>query len=738
MPKFYITTPIYYVNDVPHIGHAYTTIAADVAARFHRLAGWEVFFATGTDEHGINIERAARANGVAPQEWADRISQAFRVLWGQLNIEYDGFIRTTDPGHAKVVQRIFSRLYERGDIYKGTYEGWYCPSCESFYPEGELGPNRTCPIHMTRQVEWNAEACYLFRLSKYQDWIQTHIEQHASFVEPSAQRNEVLSFVRSGLRDIAVSRSTFKWGVPLPFDPSQVAYVWIDALLNYITVAGFGDDDAQFRRLWPADVHLVGRDILRFHAVIWPVVLHAAGLEPPGRVYAHGFLTFGGQKFSKSLGIILDPLAVSRELAQASGAEQAVAVDALRYFLLREVPFGADGDFNQAALVGRFNADLANDYGNLLNRTLPLVVRDFGGVLPTPGLSEGTDRALKDLAPEVVQSTFEHVRRLNFSQALAETWRLLAAANKYLDEEAPWTAKRQGRAGRAGTILYNTLEALRIATILLSPVLPTATQRAWDQLGIPESLSAQRLEDARRWGGLHRGAPVRGGDPIFPRVEPRPKVAISEPAGAATEPATPTAATKTAAATKPPVPTATSAPVVSSAPAVSPAPAPLPPASTTSVPPQAAAVPPSAAARTIVAPRVPPPVSQAPVSSAPQTPAAHKPGTGAAPEITIDEFKRLDIRIGEITAAERVAGTDKLVKLTVDIGQDTRTLVAGIATQYQAADLIGRRIVVLANLKPRQVRGVESRGMLLAAGWGDDEVAILTVDPKTPKGATVS
>ena len=727
MPKFYITTPIYYVNDVPHIGHAYTTIAADVAARFHRLAGWEVFFATGTDEHGINIERAARANGVAPQDWADRISQAFRVLWGQLNIEYDGFIRTTDPRHAKVVQRVFSRLYERGDIYKGTYEGWYCPSCESFYPEAELGPNRTCPIHTTRQVEWTAEACYLFRLSKYQDWIQKHIEQHASFVEPSAQRNEVLSFVRSGLRDIAVSRSTFKWGIPLPFDPSQVAYVWIDALLNYITAAGFGDDDAQFRRLWPADVHLVGRDILRFHAVIWPVLLHAAGLEPPGQVFAHGFLTFGGQKFSKSLGIVLDPLAVSRELAEASGAEQAVAVDALRYFLLREVPFGADGDFNQPALVGRFNADLANDYGNLLNRTLPLVVRDFGGVLPTPGLSEGTDRALKDLAPEVVQATFEHIRRLNFSQALTEIWRLLAAANKYLDEEAPWTAKRQGRAGRAGTILYNTLEALRIATVLLSPVLPTATQRAWDQIGISEPLSAQRLEDARRWGGLHRGAPVRGGDPIFPRIEPRPKVGISEAGDAArSAPAPQPPPARSPVSASPPVPAVPHTPPPPSAPRATPAPA------------QAAAVPPAAAAQTVAAPRVPPPAPQAPAgTSTAQPPAAQKPGAGATSEITIDEFKRLDIRVGEVTAAERVAGTDKLVKLTVDIGQETRTLVAGIATHYHAADLVGRRIVVLANLKPRQVRGVESRGMLLAATWGDD-VAILSVDPKAPKGATVS
>jgi len=648
MEKFYITTPIYYVNDVPHIGHAYTTIAADAAARFHRLAGRDVYFATGTDEHGLNIERVARAHGVEPQAWADRISAAFRDLWAGLHIAYDGYIRTTEPGHERVVQAIFTRLYEQGDIYKGTYEGWYCSSCESFYPEAELGADRTCPVHTGRPVEWNAEACYLFRLSRYQDWIQSHIERHPGFIEPEAQRNEVLSFIRSGLRDIAVSRSTFKWGVPLPFDPDQVAYVWIDALINYITVVGYGDDLEQFRRFWPAEVHLVGRDILRFHAVIWPIVLHAAGLEPPRQIFAHGFLTFGGQKFSKSLGIILDPVAVSRELAERSGAEPAVAVDALRYFLLREVTFGADGDFNQPALIGRFNADLANDYGNLLNRTLPLVERQFGGVLPAPGPAEGTDVALADLARAVVAEVGEHVGRLNFSQALAEVWRLLGAANKYIDEEAPWSAIKQGRTDRAGTILYNTLEALRIATIVLSPVMPVATLRVWDQLGIEQPLEAQRIEDARRWGGLGSGLRVRIGNPIFPRIDTRPRPVATTVAVAARE------------------------------------------------------------------------------------------GGNTVGEITIEEFKRLDVRIGEVTAAERVQGTDKLVKLTVDIGDEVRTIVAGIATHYQPADLIGRRIVVLANLQPRKVRGVESRGMLLAATWGDDEVAILTVDGTPPRGSGVS
>ncbi len=660
MAKFYITTPIYYVNDVPHIGHAYTTIAADVAARFHRLAGHDVYFLTGTDEHGINILRAAQKHGQTPQAWTDRIAGEWRKLFAFLNISNDDFIRTTEPRHKRVAAHIFQRLYDKGDIYLGTYEGWYCTSCETYYPESELGPNRTCPIHTGRPVEWTSEECYLFRLSKYQDWLLKHIEANPSSIEPESRRNEVLAFIRSGLRDLAISRSTFSWGVQVPFDPKHVIYVWIDALTNYISAIGYLDDPEKFRRYWPADVHLMGQDIVRFHAVYWPIILHAAGIEVPRQTFAHGYLTFGGQRFSKSLGIILDPAALSREVAAESGAEVGVAVDALRYFLLREIPFGASGDFNKAALIGRFNADLANDFGNLLNRTLPLVVRDFAGRVPAPGPSEGTDAALKDLARTVAGTAFEHVERLNFSQALAEIWRLLGAANKYIDEEAPWTALKQGRPERAGTILYNTLEALRVATILFSPVLPTATQRIWDQLGVAQPLSAQRLDDARRWGTLQAGLQVRPGAPVFPRIDTRRRVA---------EPAAVSAAATPAAAPTP----------------------------------------------------------------------DRKESKGGEPvqEITIDEFKRLDIRIGEITAAERVPGTDKLVKLTVDIGDDVRTLVAGIATHYQAADLVGRRIVVLANLQPRKVRGVESRGMLLAATWGDD-VAILSPDGAAPKGARIS
>ena len=381
---YYITTPIYYVNDVPHIGHAYTTIAADVAARFKRLAGYDTFFLTGTDEHGINVERVAQRNGVTPQAWTDRVAAEFRTLWEVLNISHDDFIRTTEPRHERVAAGLFQTLYDKGDIYLGKYEGWYCASCESFYLESELGPDKTCPVHTGRKTEWTAEESYLFRLSKYQDWWLRYVAEHPGSIEPEARRNEVTSFVRSGLKDLSVSRSTFTWGVPVPFDRRHVIYVWIDALTNYISALGYPDGE-RFARFWPASVHLVGKEIVRFHAVYWPIMLHAAGIAVPEQTFAHGWLTFGGQRFSKSLGIVIDPAALAREIAAEAGVDVPIAVDALRYFLLREIPFGADGDFNKVALVHRFNADLANDYGNLLNRTIPQVERHFGGAVPAAG-----------------------------------------------------------------------------------------------------------------------------------------------------------------------------------------------------------------------------------------------------------------------------------------------------------------------------------------------------------------
>ena len=639
---YYITTPIYYVNDVPHIGHAYTTIAADVAARFKRLAGYDTFFLTGTDEHGINVQRVAQRHNVTPQVWTDRTAQEFKSLWAFLNISHDDFIRTTDPRHQRVAARLFQKFYEQGDIYLGQYEGWYCPSCESFYLESELGPEHTCPVHTGRKTEWTAEESYLFRLSRYQEWWLRYVADHPSSIEPESRRNEVTAFVRSGLRDLSVSRSTFSWGVPVPFDQRHVIYVWIDALTNYISALGYPDGE-RFQRFWPATVHLVGKEIVRFHAVYWPIMLHAAGVPVPEQTFAHGWLTFGGQRFSKSLGIVIDPAALSREIAAEAGVEVPVAVDALRYFLLREIPFGADGDFNKPALVHRFNADLANDYGNLLNRTLPQVARHFDGQVPAPGADRAGDVVLRETAAAVVGALDGFIDRLDFTRALGEIWRLLGVANKYLDEEAPWRTVKTDRR-RAGAALYGTLEALRIATIILSPWLPTATRRVWEQLGIESPLDAQRLDDARRWGGLAPGTRVRPGPPIFPRIE-KPTTAAVGAAG----------------------------------------------------------------------------LEARPVEN----------------QINIDEFRRLDIRVAEVLEARRVPNTDKLIEAKVDLGGEVRTIITGLIPQYQPEDLVGRRIIVLVNLEPRRVRGVESHGMLLAAEW-EGQIGLLTVDKDAPRGARIT
>jgi len=683
MKRYYITTPIYYVNGEPHIGHAYTTIAADVAARFNRLRGYDVFFLTGTDEHGINIARVAERNGVSPQAWADRIAGEFRRLWQALNISNDDFIRTTEPRHHKVAQHVFERLYRQGDIYLGTYEGWYCPSCESYYPETELGPDHTCPVHTGRTLEWTAEEAYLFRLSKYRDWLLRHIEAHPNAIAPDGPRSEVLSLLRSGLKDIAVSRATFTWGVPVPFDPTHVIYVWIDALTNYITAAGLLDDPEKFGRYWPADVHLVGKEIVRFHAVIWPIVLHAAGIPVPKQTFAHGWLTFGGQKFSKSLGTVIDPVALSREIAAESGAEFDVAVDALRYFLLREIPFGADGDFSKQALIHRFNADLANDYGNLLNRTLPILERYFEGRVPPRGPEERGDAMLRDTAAAAVAAVEPAIDRLDFRSALEGIWRILSAGNKYLDEEAPWRLLQAGRVDRAGTVLYNTLEAVRVATVLLSPWLPTATARVWTQLGLEASPSSLRLPDAALWGALPEGTRVRPGRPIFPRIEPGPSEAASRGRGAArvgTAPVAGRGGTAGARAGESGQPAGRGAQNDVDLPA--------------------------------------------------------KGGTGVG-IISIDEFKKVDLRVADVLEAKRVAGADKILELRIKIGSETRSLAAGIAQHYAPESLVGRKIIVVANLEPRRVRGIESQGMLLAASH-DGRISLLGVDGDVPNGSPVS
>jgi methionyl-tRNA synthetase len=645
--KFYLTTPIYYVNDVPHIGHAYTTIAADVLARYKRLAGYEVFFLTGTDEHGIKIERSARERGVSPQEWADTISAQFRALWERLNISHDDFIRTTQPRHRVVAQTIFQKAFDKGDIYKGLYEGWYCIPDETFLLESELTDGR-CPI-CGRPVEWITEEAYFFRLSKYQDWILQHIEMHPTFIQPVSRRNEMLSFVRGGLRDLCVSRSTFTWGIPVPFDPQQVIYVWIDALTNYLSAIDYEVNPQTFERFWPADIHLMGKEILRFHAVIWPILLRSADLPPPKQVFAHGWWTVDGEKMSKSKGNVIDPGTLAEALAGKAGASLATAVDAIRYFVLREVAFGLDGDFSQAALVQRYNADLANDLGNLLSRTLTMLQRYCRGAVPAPAageaanpLAEGAAKLLADIQPLMDE--------LAFHKALVRLWDYVRTVNRYIDEQAPWALARQPeKSQRLHTVLYNQAESLRIIALLLFPFMPHTGTALWQQLGIQEDMAKQPLARAITWGRLVPGTQTQPGEQLFPRIDTG---------------------------------------------------------------------------------------RSAPVAVGRRDDATSATEEAAAVTVSFEDFQKLDLRVGRIVAAEQVPKADRLMKLTVDIGQEARTVVAGIAPSYSAEALVGKQVILVANLAPRTLRGVESQGMVLAAET-DGRIVLASFDMPVSPGAKV-
>jgi methionyl-tRNA synthetase len=648
LEKFYLTTPIYYVNDVPHIGHAYTTIAADVLARYKRLAGYEVFFLTGTDEHGIKIERSARERGVSPQEWTDTISEHFRHLWARLNISYDDFIRTSQPRHKAVAQAVFQKAYEKGDIYKGLYEGWYCIPDETFLLESELQGGQ-CPI-CGRPVEWITEEAYFFRLSKYQDWILDHIESHPTFIQPVSRRNEVLSFVRSGLRDLCVSRSTFSWGIPVPFDPSQVIYVWIDALTNYLTAIGYGVDAQTFDKFWPANIHLIGKEILRFHAVIWPILLRSADLPPPAQVFAHGWWTADGEKMSKSTGNVIDPGKLVEELAQKAGASLDTAVDAIRYFVLREVAFGLDGDFSHTALVQRFNSDLANDLGNLLSRTLTMLQRYCQGTVPPPTETESAANALAEAAAKLVPDLDPLLNELAFHRALARLWEYVRLVNRYVDEQAPWALARDPAQRRQlDTVLYNQVESLRIIGLLLFPFMPHTAASMWRQLGIQDEIATQHLATAMVWGGTRPGTPIQPSVQLFPRIE----------AGR-------------------PLPTAEHTAAVAAGPTME----------------------------------------------------------AASATVSFEDFQKLDLRVGRIVTVEPVPKANKLLKLTVDVGQEQRTVVAGIAANYSPEALVGKSIILVANLAPRTLRGVESQGMVLAAE-SDGQIVLASFDTPVHPGSKV-
>jgi len=666
--KFYITTPIYYVNARPHIGHAYTTIACDTIARRQRLLGAETFFLTGTDEHGQKIERAAQAAGKTPQQYADEISAEFRQLWKRMGISNDDFIRTTEERHTKRVQELFRRLRDNGFIYKGTYTGQYCVSDE-LYVDGAQ-PGDACPT-CGRITETVHEENYFFKLSAFQDKLLA-VYANPEFIRPETRRNEVISFVKSGLRDLSISRSTFTWGIPVPDDPKHVIYVWLDALANYITAIGYGSSHAgaqeAFRKFWPADVQMIGKEIVRFHCVYWPAFLMAAGLALPKAIVAHGWLLFEESKMSKSRGNIVR----TETILDVLGA------DALRYFLLREVVFGQDGSFSFDALVQRYNSDLANGLGNLASRTLTMINRYFRGEVPYPSHTASTttaDAAIAETARKTIREFGTLFDQFQFSRALEAAWALVAAVDKYIVENEPWALgekQDEDSRSRLATVLYTAAEALRIATALAYPVMPDATARIWTQLGLGDikKLALNELT----WGQLPLATKLGDVQPVFPRAD---KSAMERMQKMEEE--------------------QRSIPVADAA-VEAPTPAKPAPA--------------------------PPPVMTA-------TPAA-----GSATEkISIDDFSKIELRVGLVKVAERVPKADKLLRLEVDIGTEVRQVLAGIAEAYAPEALVGRKVVIVANLAPRKLRGMESNGMIVAASPDGGKPVLASFLEEVPVGA---
>jgi methionyl-tRNA synthetase len=637
--KFYITTPIYYVNAHPHIGHAYTTIACDTIARRQRMMGFDTYFLTGTDEHGQKIERAAQAAGKTPQQFANEVSAEFRGLWDRMGLSYDDFIRTTSDRHKRGVQALWKVLCEKGFIYKGSYSGQYCVFDEMYV---EVGPGEPCP-ECGRPTETVKEENYFFKLSAFEDKLLKLYAQQPDFIRPETRRNEVISFVRSGLRDLSISRSTLAWGIPVPDDPKHVIYVWFDALANYITALGYGSDDpSKYEKYWPADVHMVGKEIVRFHCVYWPAILMAAGLPLPKAIVAHGWLLFEENKMSKSRGNIV----------RAETILEVLGADALRYFLLREVVFGQDGSFSFDALVQRYNSDLANGLGNLASRTLTMITRYFGGEVPYPSAAAGhraADDAIAEAARKAITEYHSQFERYQFSRALEAAWGLVAAVDKYIVENEPWALgeqQDQESRSRLATILYTSAEALRIVTALAHPVMPEATAKIWAQLGLGDIARFPLAE--LKWGQLHLGTRLGSVEAVFPRADKsaieRMQQMEEQQRGVAVE----------------------SKPASGAAAAVA--------------------------------------------------PALAVPGVAASDgKISIDDFAKVELRVAQVKVAEKVKGADKLLRLEVDLGTEVRQIVAGIAEAYAPETLVGRKVVIVANLAPRKLRGLESNGMIVAA-----------------------